>query len=522
MLDGAAKNSLLFAEVERQGMPAVAMTDHGNMFGAYEFYQTSKNHAVKPIIGIEAYVAPSSRFSRVAGVLGEGRRPRRRQPRRRGRQGRLGWRALHAHDDVGAERRGTAQPVPAQLAGELRGLLHEAPDGPRADRAARQGHHRLDRLPVRRDPDPAAARPVRRGARRGGRLPRHLRRGQLLRRADGPRRRHRAPGAQRPAAPGQGPPACRWWSPTTPTTSPRTRPTPTTTCCASAWAATRTTRTGSGSTGRATTSRPPSRCGRCSARLPEAADNTLRIAEQVGDYSEVFAYVDRMPQFDVPEGETQNSVAAQGARPGTDPALRRQPAAGGARAGRDRTGVIEPLGFSSYFLIVSDICRYARENGIPVGPGRGSATGSMVAYLTRITELDPLEHQLLFETVPQPRADQPARRRPRLRRPPARQDGRLRLAEVRHRVHRPGEHVRQDQGEGRDQGRQPDPRLPVRPRRQDHQGPAPRRHGQGHLAHRTPSTPTPSGTTRRGSSGNCTTRAPTSSRSSTPAWASRA
>ncbi|MDR1807204.1 MAG: DNA polymerase III subunit alpha, partial [Propionibacteriaceae bacterium] len=59
--------------------------------------------------------------------------------------------------------------------------------------------------------------------------------------------------------------------------------------------------------------------------------------------------------------------------------------------------VIEPLGFSSYFLIVADICRFARDSGIRIGPGRGSATGSMIAYLTRITELDPLEHGLIFE-----------------------------------------------------------------------------------------------------------------------------
>src|SRR5690606_29225565 len=62
MLDGAAKNSQLFAEVQRQGMPAVAMSDHGNMFGAYEFFQTAKKTGIKPIIGIEAYVAPESRF----------------------------------------------------------------------------------------------------------------------------------------------------------------------------------------------------------------------------------------------------------------------------------------------------------------------------------------------------------------------------------------------------------------------------------------------------------------------------
>ncbi|KJK55021.1 hypothetical protein UK12_31240, partial [Saccharothrix sp. ST-888] len=62
MLDGAAKNGKLIAEVERQGMPAVAMSDHGNMFGAYEFFQKAKDSTVKPIIGIEAYIAPESRF----------------------------------------------------------------------------------------------------------------------------------------------------------------------------------------------------------------------------------------------------------------------------------------------------------------------------------------------------------------------------------------------------------------------------------------------------------------------------
>lgn len=64
MLDGAAKNGKLVAEAERQGMPAIAMSDHGNMFGAYEFFQKAKDSAVKPIIGIEAYVAPHSRFEK--------------------------------------------------------------------------------------------------------------------------------------------------------------------------------------------------------------------------------------------------------------------------------------------------------------------------------------------------------------------------------------------------------------------------------------------------------------------------
>ncbi|MDR2974630.1 MAG: PHP domain-containing protein, partial [Propionibacteriaceae bacterium] len=74
MLDGAAKIKALVAEAERLEMPAVAMTDHGNMFGAYEFFHTAKVTSVKPIIGIEAYVAPSSRHSRVQEFWATGKR----------------------------------------------------------------------------------------------------------------------------------------------------------------------------------------------------------------------------------------------------------------------------------------------------------------------------------------------------------------------------------------------------------------------------------------------------------------
>jgi DNA polymerase-3 subunit alpha len=59
--------------------------------------------------------------------------------------------------------------------------------------------------------------------------------------------------------------------------------------------------------------------------------------------------------------------------------------------------VIKEMGFTGYFLIVADFIRYAKENGVPVGPGRGSAAGSMVAYAMRITDLDPIEHGLIFE-----------------------------------------------------------------------------------------------------------------------------
>ena len=71
MLDGAAKIGKLAARAAEQGMPAVAMTDHGNMFGAYEFQREITKAGLKPIIGIEAYVAPASRFHKQPVYWGE-------------------------------------------------------------------------------------------------------------------------------------------------------------------------------------------------------------------------------------------------------------------------------------------------------------------------------------------------------------------------------------------------------------------------------------------------------------------
>ena len=78
MLDGAAKIAPMLAEAQRLDMPAIGMTDHGNMFGASEFYSEATKAGIKPIIGIEAYIAPGSRFDTRRVSLGrsgpEGRR----------------------------------------------------------------------------------------------------------------------------------------------------------------------------------------------------------------------------------------------------------------------------------------------------------------------------------------------------------------------------------------------------------------------------------------------------------------
>ncbi len=138
---------------------------------------------------------------------------------------------------------------------------------------------------------------------------------------------------------------------------------------------------------------------------PEALRSTLEIAEMC--HFELKA-AGSLPRFDVPPGFTIESYFEKVARDGFEERWRTLGPL--AEAGRLRyarqayqerldkeIGVIQRVGFSGYFLIVWDFIRYARERGIPVGPGRGSAAGSLVAYGLRITDIDPIENDLIFE-----------------------------------------------------------------------------------------------------------------------------
>ena len=130
------------------------------------------------------------------------------------------------------------------------------------------------------------------------------------------------------------------------------------------------------------------------ADIPEAADNTLLIAERC----EVnFEKQDLMPRFPVPEGSTEAEWFEKEVWRGME---RRYPS-GFSDRHREQAAyeieVIVKMGFPGYFLVVSDFIRWAREQGIRVGPGRGSAAGSIVSYAMGITELDPLAHDLIFE-----------------------------------------------------------------------------------------------------------------------------
>ncbi|GAA5152158.1 DNA polymerase III subunit alpha [Microbacterium pseudoresistens] len=128
---------------------------------------------------------------------------------------------------------------------------------------------------------------------------------------------------------------------------------------------------------------------------PEACDNTLLIAERCEVEFDTAA--NYMPRFPVPDGETEDSWLVKEVELG----LHYRYPNGIPDAVRKRaeyeTGIILQMGFPGYFLVVADFINWAKDNGIRVGPGRGSGAGSMVAYAMKITDLDPIEHGLIFE-----------------------------------------------------------------------------------------------------------------------------
>src|SRR5215217_2293432 len=135
------------------------------------------------------------------------------------------------------------------------------------------------------------------------------------------------------------------------------------------------------------------------AEFPGAVTNTCRIADNCD--LQLVLNKTFLPQYKVPEGYTRESYVEHLAIEGLKARLKERPSTIISLAYeqrlREELMVICSMGFAGYFLIVWDIIRFARSKGIPVGPGRGSAAGSLVAYALRITDLDPLVYTLLFE-----------------------------------------------------------------------------------------------------------------------------
>ncbi|GGA20858.1 DNA polymerase III subunit alpha [Dyella nitratireducens] len=137
------------------------------------------------------------------------------------------------------------------------------------------------------------------------------------------------------------------------------------------------------------------------ADIPEALENTIELAKRCNLELSFGTYY--LPNFPVPEGHDLDSYIRETAREGLKERLAQAPLADGytladyeARLERE-LDVINKMGFPGYFLIVADFINWGKQNGIPVGPGRGSGAGSLVAWVLKITDLDPLQFNLLFE-----------------------------------------------------------------------------------------------------------------------------
>ena len=135
--------------------------------------------------------------------------------------------------------------------------------------------------------------------------------------------------------------------------------------------------------------------------LPEVLENTVELARRCNLEMSFGTYY--LPQFPVPEGHDLDSYIRERAEEGLRERLAQHPLAPGhdradydARLEHELKTIIQ-MGFPGYFLIVSDFIRWAKEHDIPVGPGRGSGAGSLVAWALEITDLDPLRFELLFE-----------------------------------------------------------------------------------------------------------------------------
>ncbi|QRN79432.1 MAG: DNA polymerase III subunit alpha, partial [Nocardiopsis sp. BM-2018] len=398
MLDGAAKLKPLFKEAARLEMPAVAMTDHGNMFGAYEFFQQSRGSGVKPIIGIEAYVAPESRFHKK----------------------RVFWGRSNTSDDASAEGgkdisgggRYLHMTMLAENAHGLRNLFRMS------SLASSEGYYMKPRMDLELMQQYNEGVIVSTGCPSGG-VQTRLRLGQekeAIEYAAGlqdifgkenvflelmdhgvPIEKEVRDGLLKVGRELSIPPLV---------TNDSHYVYESQAAAHDALLAVGVgknlddpTRFRFNGSGYYLKTADEMRGLLNFEEWEQGCKNTLLIAERIAPdaYNEVFAHRDLMPEFPIPEGETQASWLAKEVErllptrypDGTSDEVRRRV--------EFELGIINEMGFPAYFLVTADICQYARKAGIALGPGRGSAAGSMIAYVLGITDLDPLEHGLLFE-----------------------------------------------------------------------------------------------------------------------------
>ena len=383
MLDGAARVADLVAEVARQEMPAIAMTDHGNVFGAFDFYKQAKKVGVKPIIGIEAYVAPESRFEKK----------------------RVKW-ADGGEDDVSGGGAYTHMTILAENNEGLSNLFKLS------SLASLEGYYykpRMDRELLTRYSKGLIATT---GC-PGGEIQTRLRMGAFKEAMSAASDYRDIFGADNffleimdhgidiesrvkadllKLGKELGLPLLAT-NDLHYTFNEDARSHEALLCVQSG----------------STLADPkrfkfdndefylktPAQMRELFKEIPESCDNTLLIAERCN--VTLREGENLLPRFEVPASETEDSWLIKESERGL---LERM----GARVTDEHHArlkyeldVMIKMGFPGYFLVVADLVTHAKKVGIRVGPGRGSAAGSLVAYALGITGLDPLEHGLLFE-----------------------------------------------------------------------------------------------------------------------------
>ena len=383
MLDGAARVGDLVEEVARLEMPAIAMTDHGNVFGAFEFYKQATKAGVKPIIGIEAYVAPESRHDKK----------------------RVQW-ASGGDDDVSGGGAYTHMTILAENNHGLKNLFRLS------SLASLEGYYykpRMDRELLSQYADGLIATT---GC-PGGEIQTRLRMGNYkdaMRAASDYRDIFGANNFFLELMDHGIDVETRVKEDLLKLGRELKLPLLATNdlhythhADAAAHAALLCVQSGT------TLADPkrfkfdndefylktPAQMREIFRDIPEACDNTLLIAERCN--VKLREDENLMPAFAVPAGESEDSWLRKEAERGlvakfgdrlTDQYKERL---------NYELGVMLKMGFPGYFLVVADLVAHAKKVGIRVGPGRGSAAGSLVAYVLGITGLDPIEHGLLFE-----------------------------------------------------------------------------------------------------------------------------
>ena len=383
MLDGAAKISELVAEVARQEMPAIAMTDHGNVFGAFEFHKTAKAAGIKPIIGIEAYVAPESRFDKR----------------------RVKW-AEGGEDDVSG---GGAYTHMTLLAENNEGLSNLFKLSSLASLEGFYYKPRMDRELLAK----YAKGIIGTTGCAGGEIQTRLRMGsykEAINAASEMRDIFGADNFYLELMDHSIEIEKRAFNDLIKLGKELNLPLLATndlhyTHNADAAAHEVLLCIQSGAT-----MADPKRFKfenaefylKSAAQMrelfkefPESCDNTLLIADRCE--TTMREGENLLPRFPVPQGESEDSWLRKLANEGLAKRMDNQIPAQYQERLNFELDVMIKMGFPGYFLVVADLCKHAREVGIRVGPGRGSAAGSLVSYSLGVTGLDPIKFGLLFE-----------------------------------------------------------------------------------------------------------------------------